>query len=101
MDHLTEHSQRAQTQSRAARESVNLGERLALSVSELAAALGKSPTYVYRAIWASKIRPLSNAGRLLISKEQINAFLARTEEYNPKKRKAEKAAGEEVANVAS
>ncbi|MGI8957334.1 MAG: helix-turn-helix domain-containing protein [Chthoniobacterales bacterium] len=72
-------------------------------MSELATALGKSPTFVYRALYAGKIRPLADAGRLLISRDQIEAFLARTEEYNPKpkKRITEKVPGEEVPNVAT
>ena len=42
-------SQWAQTQSRAARDllPINLGERLALSPREFAAAVGRSPTYAY------------------------------------------------------
>jgi helix-turn-helix protein len=67
-------SQRAQTQSRAAREPVNLGERLAFSPKEFAAALGKSPTYAYRQIYAGRIKPISDAGRLLIPRVEVDAF---------------------------
>ena len=76
-------SQRAQTQSRAAREPISISERLAFSPKEVAATLGKSPTYVYRQIYAGRIKPISNAGRLLISRIEVDAFLTRAADYNP------------------
>ena len=59
-----------QTKSRAAREPqrINLNERLAFSPGEFAAALGRSPTYGYRQIYAGRIKPISDAGNLLILK---------------------------------
>jgi hypothetical protein len=83
------HSKWAQTQSRAAREPINLSERLAFSPKEFAAALGKSPTYAYRQIYAGRIKPISDAGRLLIPRFEIDAFLARAAEYNPNTPKAQ------------
>jgi hypothetical protein len=82
----TSQSERAQTQSRAAREPllINLSERLALSPREFAAAVGKSPTYAYRQIYAGHIKPISDAGRLLIPRSEIDHFLARAAEYDPK-----------------
>jgi hypothetical protein len=79
------HSQRAPTQSRAARElqPIKLSERLAFSPKEFAAALGKSPTYAYRQIYAGRIRPISDCGRMMISRNEIDRFLARAAEYNP------------------
>jgi hypothetical protein len=79
-------SQRAQTQPRAAREpqAISLNERLALSPREFAAALGKSATFGYRAIYRGWVRPISDAGRLLIPRSEIDRFLARATEYNPK-----------------
>jgi Helix-turn-helix domain len=78
-------SQRAQTRSRAAREpaSISLSERLALSPREFAAAVGRSPTYAYRQIYAGRIKPISDAGRLLIPRSEVDRFLARAAEYNP------------------
>ena len=95
------HSQRAQTQSRAARQPVNLSERLALSVKEFAAALGKSPSFIYRKIYAGRIKPIPDTGRLLVSKREIEAYLGRAEIYNPKprKRKAGKAVEEGQADA--
>jgi len=79
------HSQRAQTQSRAARKpQISLSERLALSPREFAAALGKSATFAYRQIYARRIRPISDCGRMMISRSEIDHFLARASEYNPK-----------------
>jgi hypothetical protein len=91
---IISHGQRAQTQSRAERQPFNVNDRLAFSVREFSALVGKSPTFGYRAIYAGRIKPISDAGRLMISREQIDAFLARADEYNPKP-KAEQAEGGE------
>jgi hypothetical protein len=82
---IISHSQRAQTQSRAARAPlpINLNERLALSPREFAAALGKSATFAYRQIYAGRIKPISDCGRMMISRTEIDRFLARAAEYNP------------------
>jgi hypothetical protein len=79
------HSQGAQRQSSAAREpqSITLNERLALSPREFAAAVGRSPTYAYRQIYAGRIKPISDVGRLLIARSEVDRFLARGAEYNP------------------
>ena len=74
----------AQTQPRAAREPIDLNQRLALSPREFAAAVGRSPTYGYRQIYAGRIKPISDAGRLLIPRSEVDRFLARAAEYNPK-----------------
>jgi hypothetical protein len=81
----TSQRQRAQTQSRAAREPrpINLSERLAFSPREFAAALGKSATFVYRQIYAGRIRPISDCGRMMISRSEVDRFLSRAAEYNP------------------
>ena len=71
-------------QSRAARKQINVSERLAFSPKEFAAAIGKSPTYAYRQIYAGRLKPISNAGRLLIPRSEVDAFLARAAEYNRK-----------------
>ena len=93
------HSQWAQTlEECAAREPINLTERLALSVKECAAAVGKSPTFIYRKIYAGRIKPIPDTGRLLVSKREIEAYLGRAEVYNPKprKRKTRNQSGEET-----
>src|SRR6202022_3090297 len=83
-DGATNQCQRAQTHSRAAREQININGRLAFSPKEFATALGKSPTYVYRQIYAGRIKPISDVGRLLIPRAEVDAFLARAAEYDPK-----------------
>jgi hypothetical protein len=45
--------------------------------------MGKSATYVYRQIYAGRIKPISDAGRLMIPRSELDRFLARTAEYNP------------------
>jgi hypothetical protein len=75
--------QRAQTQSRVAREPIPLGERAAFSPAEFAALCGRSPTWGYRQIYAGRINPISGCGRLLIPRSEVDSFLARKAEYNP------------------
>lgn len=87
MNHITQHSQRAQTQASAAREPINISERLAFSPSEFAAALGRSPTYGYRQLYAGRVKAISSAGRILIPRSEVERFLTLAEIYNPKAKK--------------
>ena len=73
----------AQTLSRVAREPIPLGERVALSAAEFAALCGRSPTWAYRQIYAGRIRPICDCGRLLIPRSEVDSFLARKVAYNP------------------
>ena len=75
--------QRAQTHSRVAREPIPLGERAAFSPAEFAALCGRSPTWGYRQIYAGRIKPIGDCGRLLIPRSEVDSFLARKVEYNP------------------
>jgi hypothetical protein len=77
------HRQRVQTQSRVAREPIPLHERVAFTPSEFAALCGRSSTWGYRQIYAARIKPISDCGRLLIPREELDSFLARKAEYNP------------------
>jgi hypothetical protein len=77
------HGQRAQTLSRVAREPVPLAERAAFSPAEFAALCGRSPTWAYRQIYAARVKPIRDCGRLLIPRSEIDSFLARKAEYNP------------------
>jgi hypothetical protein len=83
MNSETIRGQRAQTQSRFARELIPLTQRAAFSPSEFAALCGRSPTWGYRQIYAARIKPLSDCGRLLIPRSEVDSFLARKAEYNP------------------
>jgi hypothetical protein len=79
----TSHGQRAQTQSRVAREPIPLTERVALSPAEFSALCGRSPTWAYRQIYRGVIKAIADCGRLLIPRSEIAAFVARATEYNP------------------
>jgi len=80
-------SLRAQRQSSPAREpqSINVKERLALSPREFAAAVGRSPTFAYRAIYRGWIKPISDGVRMMIPHTEVQRFLDRAAEYNPRK----------------
>jgi hypothetical protein len=75
--------QRAQTQSRVAREPIPLVQRAAFSPAEFGALCGRSPTWAYRQIYAARIKPISDCGRLLIPRSEVDSFLARKAQYNP------------------
>jgi hypothetical protein len=99
---IVSHGQRAQTQSRAARKPkrklkpINISElsaRLALSPREFGAALGKSATFAYRQIYAGHIRPISDCGRMMIARSEVDRFLSRAAEYNPQGKTKSRAVG--------
>jgi regulator of sirC expression with transglutaminase-like and TPR domain len=94
------HSQRAQTQSRAARNQdkakkakqranrinralAECSQRLAFSPFEFGHVLGRSETWAYRQLYAGTVKAISDAGRLLIPRSELDRFLARAAEYNP------------------
>lgn len=85
MKEIISHSQRAQTQPRAARERrpVSLSERLGFSPKEFGEANGKSATWEYRQIYSGKVKVISDCGRLLIPRAEVQRFLDRAAEYNP------------------
>lgn len=83
MQQNASHGERAQTQSRVAREPISLNERLGYSPGEFGALFGRSPTWAYRQCYAGRIRPISDCGRLLIPRSEVDSFLARKAEYNP------------------
>jgi hypothetical protein len=84
MQHDNQRDTRAQTQSRAAREPIDLNQRLGLSPKEFGAANGKSTTWGYRQIYSGKVKVISDCGRMLIPRREVDAFFARAAEYNPK-----------------
>ena len=77
------HGQRAQTQSRVAREPISLTKRVAYSATEFAALFGRSATWGYRQIYAGRIKPIADCGRLLIPHTEVDSILGRCREYNP------------------
>ena len=82
MKDRADHGQRAQTQSRVAREPVPLTERLGYSPAEFAAFFGRSPTWGYRQIYAGRVKPVADCGRLIIPRTEVDSILARRREYN-------------------
>jgi hypothetical protein len=102
------HSQRARTRSRAAHKRkakppvvlTELRDRLALNPRESGAAIGKSATYIYRQFYAGRLKPIQNSGRLMVSRVELDRFLAQSAEYNPKSKSKPQlkpeAQGEEV-----
>ena len=94
MQHDNQRLTRAQTQSRAARKPrpLNLSERLAFSPKEFAAAVGRSPTFGYRAIYRGWGRPISDGVRMMIPRSEVERFLARAAEYNPQNKSKSAAA---------
>jgi len=83
---IVSHSQRAQTQARAARSQIPVNDRLGFSPAEFAALNGKSATWGYRKIYRGDVKVIADCGRLLIPRSEIERFLARAAEYNPKRR---------------
>jgi hypothetical protein len=78
--------QEKQTQSRAAREPIPLGERLGYSPSEFGSLFGRSATWGYRQIYAGRVKPISDCGRILVPRSEIERFLGRADIYNPQSR---------------
>lgn len=98
MQHDNELGNRAQTQLRAAREPqrINLNERLSFSPTEFGQANGRSATWGYRQIYARKVRVISDCGRLLIPRSEVERFLARAAEYNPEAKSTKNERGGEA-----
>ena len=108
MKETVSHSQRAQTQSRAARKQAKAerradrikralaecSQRLAFSPFEFAHVLGRSETWAYRQLYAGTVKAISDAGRLLIPRSELDRFLARAAEYNPEPSKLRRDSGQ-------
>jgi hypothetical protein len=84
MTDIADHGQRTQTQSRAARKPIPLSERLGYSPAEFGGLFGRSATWGYRQIYAGRVRPISDCGRILVPRSEVDSFLARRGEYDPK-----------------
>jgi hypothetical protein len=81
---MADRGQRTQPQSRAARKLIPLSERLGYSPAEFGGLFGRSPTWGYRQIYAGRVKPISDCGRILVPRSEVDSFLARSGEYNPK-----------------
>jgi hypothetical protein len=82
VDENTSDSQRAQTQSRAARQSIPFSERLGYSPAEFGSLFGRSATWSYRQIYAGRVKPISDCGRILVPRSEVERFLGRADIYN-------------------
>ena len=71
------------TTNRSGRGRVRWTGRAAFSPAEFAHLFGRSPTWAYRQIYAGRIKPIADCGRLLIPRSEVDSFLARKAEYNP------------------
>lgn len=83
MKENTSRGQRAQTQSRAARQTISFSERLGYSPAEFGSLFGRSATWGYRQIYAGRVKPISDCGRILVPRSEVERFLGRADIYNP------------------
>lgn len=67
---------------------LNSQDRAAFSPGEFAALFGKSQTWGYRQIYAGKVKPVTEYGRLLIPAAEVDRILATAGIYDGKKSKA-------------
>jgi predicted site-specific integrase-resolvase len=60
-------------------------EKVVLTPTEFAALFGRHYTWAYRHIYAGKIKVLSNLGRIMIPRSEVERLLQKTETYSGKK----------------
>jgi predicted site-specific integrase-resolvase len=60
-------------------------EKVVLSPAEFASLFGRHYTWAYRQIYAGKIKVLSNLGRIMIPRSEVDRLLQQTEIYSGKK----------------
>ena len=84
MNYEAVRGRRAQTHSRVARESIPLTERLGYSPAEFAGLFGRSPTWGYRQVYAGRVKPITDCGRMIIPRAEVDSILARHRQYDPK-----------------
>lgn len=71
------------------------------SPAEFARSLGKHPTWTYRNLYAGKLKAVTQFGRLLIPRSEMERLMATAAPYEPKpkpKKKKANDSGEGVAN---
>jgi hypothetical protein len=64
---------------------VALSDRAAFTPSEFAALFGKSYVWGYRQIYAGKVKVISDMGRMLISREEVERIRCKGTIYSGKK----------------
>jgi len=60
-------------------------EKVVLTPTEFASLFGRHYTWAYRQIYAGKIKVLSNLGRIMIPRSEVDRLLQQTETYSGKK----------------
>jgi predicted site-specific integrase-resolvase len=59
-----------------------LSEKAVLTPTEFAALFGRTYTWAYRQIYAGKVQVLTQLGRMMIPKSEVECLLAEKEVYN-------------------
>jgi hypothetical protein len=83
INYVKQRAEPAQSQASDA-EALHLNQRLAFSPREAGVMVGKSATYIYRQIYAGRIKPIADCGRMMIPRTELDRFLPRAAEYNGK-----------------
>ncbi len=70
--------------------------RLAFSLAEVAEICGKSKIWAYRRIYAGELKVVSQGGRMLVARAELDRFLSQTEVYNGRRTRTTKKTEKEV-----
>jgi hypothetical protein len=60
-------------------------EKVVLTPRELTSLFGRHHTWAYRQIYAGNIKVISNLGRMMIPRSEVDRLLKRSETYSGKK----------------
>ena len=60
-------------------------EKVVLTPTEFASLFGRHYTWAYRQIYAGKVKVISNLGRIMIPRSEVDRLLQQTETYTGKK----------------
>jgi hypothetical protein len=66
------------------KNSIPLAERAGLSPSEFALLFGKQKVWGYRQIYQGRVKTITEFGRMLIPRSEVNRILATAAPYNGK-----------------
>jgi len=65
--------------------SLKTSEKVVLSPTEFASLFGRHYTWGYRQIYAGKVKVITNLGRIMIPRSEVDRLLQQTETYTGKK----------------
>jgi predicted site-specific integrase-resolvase len=60
-------------------------EKVVLTPTQFASLFGRHYTWAYRQIYAGKVKVITNLGRIMIPRSEVNRLLQHTETYTGKK----------------